>query len=59
MNFDKKSKPDFFSGGGVEGGRRGRGCQDQSIKERGERGRHSNFSHERHNLYNSFALNFY
>ena len=43
----------------MEGGRRGRGCQDQSIKERGERGRHSNFSHERHNLYNSFALNFY
>ena len=53
MNFDKESKSDFFFGGGGGGGVQGKG-----IKERGERGRQSNNSHERHTLYNSFALNF-
>ena len=42
MNFDKESQFDFyfffFFGGG--------GFQGQGIKERGERGRQSNNSHE-------------
>ena len=43
MNFDKESKSDFILGGGG-GGRRG--VQDQGLKERGERERQSDNSHE-------------
>ena len=44
MNFDKESKSDFFFLWGEVGG--GGGVQSQGIKERGERGRQSNNSHE-------------
>ena len=48
MNFDKESKSDFFLKGGGGGGlgRGGWGFQGQGIKERGERGRQNNNSHE-------------
>ena len=46
MNFDKESKSVFFFffGGGGRG--RGGGVQGKGIKERGERGKQSNNSHE-------------
>ena len=61
MNLDKESKSDFLCvcvGGGGGCGKEGAGFSGPGNKERGERGRQSNNSHERHTLYNSFALNF-